>query len=150
MSAFDPIQEKVSASLVFVQQNSFLLQWIAMISALTFVVSLLIIPFIISKLPNDFFSKIREGHTTTNNNSKLYNLILFCLRNIFGFTFLLAGILMLFMPGQGILTIVLGISLMVFPGKRKLVNKLIEQKSVQHGLNWIRRKTGKTEFEGFD
>ncbi len=150
MIPYDSIQQKVNASLFFLQENSFLLKWLTIISAITFIVSLFVIPFIISRLPHDFFSKIRQGHTSQNNNSKLYNLILFLLRNIFGFTFLLAGIIMLFMPGQGILTIVLGISLMVFPGKRRLVNLLIEQKSVQHSLNWIRRKTGKTEFEGFE
>ena len=150
MNNFHSLQDAIATSLSFVQQNSFLLKWLAMISAIIFMVSLLVIPWLISKLPPDFFAKIRSGHKTKNNNSRLYNLILFLLRNVFGFAFLIAGILMLFMPGQGILTIVLGISIMVFPGKRRLVNMLIEQKSVQHGLNWIRRKTGKIEFDGFD
>ena len=150
MSNYEYLQYKITTSLVIARQNSDFLQWLAIISAIIFIVSLLIIPWLISRLPQDFFAKIRSGQPSKNNNSRLYNLILVLLRNIFGLTFLVAGILMLFIPGQGILTIVLGISIMVFPGKRKLVNLLIEQKSVQHGLNWIRHKTGKIEFDGFD
>ncbi len=141
MSNYEYLQNKITASLVIARQNSDFLQWLAIISAIIFIVSLLIIPWLISRLPQDFFAKIRSGgQPSKNNNSRLYNLILVLLRNIFGLTFLMAGILMLFIPGQGILTIVLGISIMVFPGKRKLVNLLIEKKSVQHGLNWIRHK----------
>lgn len=150
MSKYNSLHDTIATSLSFVHQNSFFLKWLGMVSAITFVVSLLLIPWLISILPQDFFAKIRSGHKTESNNSRLYNLILFLLRNVFGFAFLLAGILMLFMPGQGILTIVLGISIMIFPGKRRLVNLLIEQKSVQHSLNWIRRKTHKVEFDGFD
>ena len=144
------LQEKIAASLDIAHQNSFFLQWLAMISVITSMVSLLVIPWLISKLPSDFFAKMRADHKIGNNNSALYDLILILLRNIFGVAFLIGGILMLFMPGQGILTIFLGISIMVFPGKRRLVNLLIEQKSVQHSLNWIRRTTGKAEFDGFD
>jgi len=150
MGNYIHIQDKITTSLEVAKQNSFFLKWLAIISTITFVVSLLVIPWLISNLPSDFFAKIRAGHKTHDNNSLFYNLILVLLRNIFGVAFLIGGILMLFMPGQGILTIVLGISIMVFPGKRRLVNILIEQKSIQHGLNWIRRKTGKAEFDGFD
>ena len=150
MSVYEYLRDKITSTLFIAQQNSFLLKWLAIISAITFVVSLLIIPLIISKLPPDFFAKIRADHKTNNNNSSLYNLVLVLLRNIFGLAFLVGGILMLFLPGQGILTIVLGLSIMVFPGKRRLVNFLIEQHSIQHSLNWIRRKTDKPEFDGFD
>lgn len=150
MNIHESLRMKAQALISLAQQNSFLLHWLASISAITFIVSLFLIPWIISRLPEDFFARIRSRQKTENNNSFAYNLIMTLLRNIFGLTFLLAGIIMLFTPGQGILTIILGISIMVFPGKRRLFNLLIEKKSIQHSLNWIRCKADKPEFEGFD
>lgn len=149
MSSYHSLQDSIEASLSIIRQNSFFLQWLAMVSAITFIVSLVIIPWVISKLPTDFFIKVRSGHKDENNKSRLYTTILVLLRNIFGLVFLIAGIIMLFMPGQGILTIVLGISIMAFPGKRRLVNMLLDKSSIQQSLNWIRRKTHKDEFDGF-
>jgi len=43
------------------------------------------------------------------------------LRNTLGVVCILAGIIMLMTPGQGILTIILGFSLLQFRGKKKIV-----------------------------
>jgi len=59
---------------------------------------------------------------------------------------LLAGTAMLFLPGQGILTIILGVALMSFPGKYRLLFTLTTRPSVQHSLDWIRTKTGHPKF----
>ena len=132
-----------------IRHNTLLFQWLALISAITFVLSLLAIPWIIARLPTDFFSR---RHATPQKKTSPFQpatLFLLVLRNVLGLTFLLAGTIMLFLPGQGILTIVLGLSIMIFPGKQRLLNQLINQPSVQQGLNWIRRKTGRDDFDGF-
>ena len=56
---------------------------------------------------------------------------------------LFAGIIMLVTPGQGIVTIVLGLFLMEFPGKRKLEVKLIHNDVTFKTLNWLRDKANK-------
>ena len=53
---------------------------------------------------------------------------------------------MLILPGQGILTILIGLFLMNFPGKFKLERKLIAMPKVLKSLNWIRTKAGKEPF----
>lgn len=50
---------------------------------------------------------------------------------------------MLVTPGQGIVTIVLGLFLMEFPGKRKLEVKLIHNDVTFKTLNWLRDKANK-------
>ena len=40
------------------------------------------------------------------------------LKNVFGLGALVLGVLMLFLPGQGLLMVLVGISLLDFPGKR--------------------------------
>jgi len=54
-----------------------------------------------------------------------------------------AGLAMLVLPGQGILTMLIGISLIDFPGKRQLERKLIGQPAVLHTINKVREKFGR-------
>jgi hypothetical protein len=58
--------------------------------------------------------------------------------------FLLAGFLMLFLPGQGVLTMLIGISMLDFPGKRKIEAKLIGQPTVLGVINNMRKRHGKS------
>jgi len=53
---------------------------------------------------------------------------------------------MLFLPGQGILTILISLLLLSFPGKQKLFNYLIHKPTLQHTLDWIRKKSGSQPF----
>ncbi len=78
----------------------------------------------------------------TGRSSRLSGLALLgrIIKNILGLILLGAGILMLFLPGQGLLTIVLALSLLDFPGKRGLELRLIRQPRVYKAINWLRRK----------
>lgn len=121
------------------------LKWLGIISFFTFMVSILLIPWLISLLPPDYFIRGKRPPPLTPL-PPIIALLLTLLRNIFGIVLLLAGIAMLFLPGQGILTMLLGISLLDFPGKHRLIEKLIQQPSVQRGMNWIRVKTKRPPF----
>lgn len=127
-------------------QYELLLKWLGIISIITFTVSILLIPWLIGRLPEDYF--IRQHYPSSKRLlfQSLFLFVLAVLRNIFGAVLLLAGIAMLFLPGQGILTIILGLSMLNFPGKHKLLLKLIQRSSIQKGLNWIRSKTNRPPF----
>ncbi|RME33433.1 MAG: hypothetical protein D6786_07715, partial [Gammaproteobacteria bacterium] len=56
--------------------------------------------------------------------------------------FLLAGLIMLFTPGQGLLTMLVGLLLMNYPGKYRLERWLVTRPRVLETLNWIRARTG--------
>jgi hypothetical protein len=62
------------------------------------------------------------------------------LKNAVGAILLIAGIVMLLTPGQGILAIVIGISMMDLPGKRQLELRLIRNRHVIKAINWIRAR----------
>ncbi|HOS97284.1 MAG TPA: PGPGW domain-containing protein, partial [Deltaproteobacteria bacterium] len=64
-------------------------------------------------------------------------------KNILGAVFILAGIIMLFLPGQGVLTILIGITLVSFPRKRVLELRLVRKPSVLRALNWMRARAHK-------
>ena len=51
------------------------------------------------------------------------------------------GILMLVLPGQGLLTILVGLMLSDYPGKFKLEKRIIKTNLVLKTINWYRTKS---------
>lgn len=104
-------------------------------SAVTFVLSLLLLPWFLGKVPVDYFTLPRNPHR--------WHVLLqprAIIRNLLGLPVLLAGIAMLVLPGQGILTIMIGLGIMNFPGKFELEKWLITRRGVLKMVNWIRKK----------
>jgi hypothetical protein len=62
-------------------------------------------------------------------------------RNALGYVFIVVGIVMLVIPGQGVLTIVIGIMLLNFPGKYRLERWLVVRRPVLRSINWLRRRS---------
>jgi len=123
------------------------LYWLGLLSLCTFVISLAGIPWLISKLPQDYFIRhLTSPQKPLSWRSGPCALFWLVLRNLAGGILFLAGLAMLFLPGQGILTIVLGISLMAFPGKHRLLSYLTTHPPVQRGLDWIKTKMGHQAF----
>jgi hypothetical protein len=129
----------------FLTEYEAYIEGIGFISFLSFFASLLIFPWIIGRLKEDYFLKLHT-HKKREDEHPLVFLLLHLLRYILGAILLTAGILMLFLPGQGLLTIILGLSLLDFPGKQKLVDWLLRKKFLQTALNWIREKEHKKPF----
>jgi hypothetical protein len=71
-------------------------------------------------------------------------------KNAIGLLFVTAGIAMLFLPGQGLVTIVIGLSLLDFPGKHALQAYCVKIPSVRMTLNWIRKKYGRSALIFFE
>ncbi len=132
--------------IAYLQLHSPLLKTLAVVSLLTFLLSLLLIPYLIAILPQDYFRSQNTSLKQSPIPRSFFSPLLFLIKNVLGILFFLAGIAMLFLPGQGILTIVIGLSLISFPGKDKLLQKLIQQKNVRHSLNWARNKMNKPPF----
>jgi len=64
-------------------------------------------------------------------------------KNLLGCVIIVAGIVMLVLPGQGILTILAGIMLLDFPGKYRLLRWIVARPQVLRTLNWLRRRAGR-------
>ncbi len=64
--------------------------------------------------------------------------------------FLLAGAIMLFTPGQGILVILVGLWLAEFPGKRQLERKIIAIPGVVASINQVRLRAGRSPLTMHD
>ena len=62
------------------------------------------------------------------------------LKNLVGGILLLGGIAMLVLPGQGLLTMLIGVSLMDFPGKRAIERKLVSRPLILQAINRVRQR----------
>jgi len=96
-------------------------------------------------LPEDCFLRLHAKERGRSIYS-LSGVTLFLVRNLLGLLLLLAGIAMLFLPGQGLLTILMGVLLISFPGKDKLVDNLVCRPKIQQSMDWFRKKRGKPPF----
>jgi hypothetical protein len=112
------------------------------LSVVFFVGSLIAIPFILVRLPTDFFDT-RVPRRWMEDHHPVLRLLGHLVKNVVGAIFLFAGFLMLFLPGQGILTMLIGVTMLDFPGKRKMEAKMIGQPAVLSTINNMRQKFGK-------
>ncbi len=119
-----------------------LLATLSALSLLTLLISLLALPWLVSKLPVDFF----RTYAAPKPETVAARLRHYC-RNFAATLLLIAGIAMLVMPGQGLLCIFLALALGDLPGKHRMMQALIAMPALENLLNWIREKRGKPPFE---
>jgi hypothetical protein len=110
-----------------------------------FVASLVVMVVLIVRMPEDYFLRKRERPWKQSHPA--LRMLVLALRNVIGAALLLAGIIMLAMPGQGVLCILVGISLMSIPGKRKLETAIVRREPVHRSINWIRQKAGRSRLK---
>lgn len=121
-----------------------LIGWLAIISIITFVISIVVIPLVISKLPAEYFLPSHRQHASSSFGLRSKSILV--LKNILGAILVCAGFLMFFIPGQGLLTMIIGLGLMNFPGKYEMERKLVSRPAVLKSMNWIRNKAGVTDL----
>ena len=115
--------------------------WIFFASVATFVASVATLPILVVRMPADYFvgdgSRGRWGA-----HQPLVRVTVLIVKNLVGGLLVAAGIVMLFMPGQGILTILIGLSLLSLPGKRAFERRLVGSPAVFKAINAIRARAG--------
>jgi|SRR5215204_5141762 len=105
-------------------------------------VSALVVGIVIVKIPDNYFSSHYQ-HDFLPNSSWLMRWGAVVAKNIVGLMLVIAGIVMLIGPGQGILTILIGLILMDIPGKRPFEARIIKQPAVLAVVNNLRAKYNK-------
>ena len=119
---------------------------LGVLSGVFFIGTLIAIPMVLVRLPHDYFNERRPRAWLQNRHPAL-RMTAYVIKNVIGAVFLLAGIAMIVLPGQGVLTILIGVSLMDFPGKRNLERRLMGRPSVLRTINKIREKFGRRPLD---
>jgi hypothetical protein len=106
-------------------------EWgLGMFSVLAVGASLLLVPRFLASLPADYLRA--EWHAPPKSA------LLRVGQNLLGVVLILLGVAMLLLPGQGILTLLVGVLLVDIPGKHRLGTRLLSRPKVLAVVNKLR------------
>ncbi|MDQ6982048.1 MAG: PGPGW domain-containing protein [Mariprofundus sp.] len=94
------------------------------------------------RIPVDYFSHHKRHAISDETHHPVVALMLSWLKNLLGIFLILAGIIMLFTPGQGLLSILFGLMVMNYPGKYRLECSIINRPLIINTINVMRKKKG--------
>ena len=118
--------------------------WGTLLCVATSAASVLCVGFLLIRLPATFFLESyqrgfsSDQHALVRWSGKIA-------KNLCGVVLILIGIIMSLpgVPGQGLLTILIGLILVDFPGKHRAERWLIGRRGVAHKINRLRAKFGR-------
>ena len=117
----------------------FALLWIA-----TFAASIVAITVLLVNLPSTYFLNSHQRQLWIDRH-RVIRWTGIILKNLVGlFLVLLGGVLSVpGIPGQGLLTAVIGLVLLDFPGNRRLEQKILSRPRLYSGVNRLRARFGR-------
>lgn len=116
----------------------------AVVFLVTLAGSLLVVGFLLVKLPATYFQDSHsrdfwvDRHPLLRLTARIGKNVLGALLIVVGMILTLPGI-----PGQGLLTILIGLMLLDVPGKRRLERKIVGRPRVLRAINRLRKRFGR-------
>ena len=122
--------------------------WLAVISVVLAVGSLALAVVVVVAWPPDRFKTLAHPPLREQQHPVLRVLALIG-RNLVGLVLVVLGVIMSLpgVPGQGVLVILIGLTLADFPGKRRLELWLLRQPALLRGINKLRARFHKPALE---
>jgi archaellum biogenesis protein FlaJ (TadC family) len=115
--------------------------WIGFaLSLVTVLASIVFVPWAIVRIPPDYFTHRRPPEIPWNKLHPAVRPLAMVIKNLVGAALVFAGFIMLFIPGPGVITILVGLALMNVPGKRTLERWIVSRRTVFSALNKLRAK----------
>ena len=123
-----------------------LVVWI-IVSIVVMVASLALVVFFLTRLPPTYFRPSHDRGFMQDRHWALRSGAVVA-KNAVGAFLVLLGIVMVLpgVPGQGLLTMLVGLMLVDFPGRRALEYKLITRPGVLRAVNRLRRTFSRPPF----
>lgn len=126
----------------FVLEHKF---WIGGVSLAMFLASVFLVPVFVQILPADYFRK-EKIRTKPSWVPMPLHILYLVVKNVVGIVLIILGLAMLVLPGQGLLTLIVGVILTDIPGERQAFLFICRKTPVLKAMNWLRRKKGKEPF----
>jgi hypothetical protein len=122
------------------------LLWL-LIFVITFGTSLAIVSLVLVKLPATYFKRSHK-RSFLINHPPIIRVLAIIGKNLLGGILVIVGILLSLpgVPGQGMLTILLGVMLLDFPGKARLEYWIVSRPKILHTINKLRHKFSKPKL----
>jgi hypothetical protein len=107
----------------------------------SFTLSMLAVGIVMVKIPEHYFSS-NHDRDFLPNSSWLVRWSAVILKNLLGVVLILVGIVLSLpgVPGQGLLTILLGLIMLDIPGKRPLEARIIKRPTILSAINNLRAR----------
>lgn len=138
----------VAEFLNWLQQHPELTIWTSVLSVVGMFIMLVAVFLGVIMMPTDYLHQLamnnQQGGDTLIHKKR--SLSLRILRMLLGGLLVILGVAMLVLPGQGVLTILIGLVLLGVPGNRRAKQKLtalLRRPGVTHKLNRLRRVFGR-------
>jgi hypothetical protein len=131
----------------WLKENQALAGWLVGLSVFMLIGSAVLVPFLVARMRSDYFMPERQEELTLASRHPVIRWTGLILKNLLGAILFLAGLAMFFTPGQGILTLFMGLMLLDFPGKRRLELRLIRTRAIHRAIDWIRQRAGREPLQ---
>lgn len=111
--------------------------FVGIFSGTSLVLSIVGCAVLITFLPSDYFTETKQGQHIKN---PIVRFFVSSLKNLLGGVLIIVGALLAVpgVPGQGLLTILSGLIISDFPGKKRLARRIIRSRAVFLAANKIR------------
>ncbi len=113
---------------------------LSLLSVGSLIVCALLLPVVVVRLPEDYFA--RPTREAPWSEWGWLRKLIAVVRCTIGGLFVIAGIVLLVLPGQGLLMILVGVLLAEFPGKFRLERAIARRTAIRASLDAIRRWFG--------
>lgn len=120
---------------------------LAGLSLLLLIGTIFLVPWLLARLPSDYFHNPHHIPLESLLTRPALRVVLLILKNCLGLILFLAGLSMLLLPGQGLLTLLVAVMLLDFPGKFALKKRIISVPRIQKTANHFRERHGRKPFK---
>ncbi|MGI8605488.1 MAG: PGPGW domain-containing protein [Verrucomicrobiales bacterium] len=131
----------------FFSQNKELWWWLGGFGVVISIGTLIAIPIVIVRMAPDYFLEDRDLDSSLAGQRPVLRWAGLILKNVVAVLLIVAGIAMIVLPGQGLLTILIGLMICNFPGKRRVQLRILRIKAVGRAMNGLRAKFGRPPLE---
>jgi hypothetical protein len=139
--------EWISPLLDWAQSNQAIFWWLFAASLALVLLTPIGVAWAVVRLPPDYFTEQRRRPLGSWEQHPVLRPIMLIVKNLLGIVLLSAGLLMLVVPGQGLLTIAVALVLLDFPGKFRVERWLATRPAVWRSLNWLRKRLGREPLQ---
>lgn len=134
------IEKLISAVLAALGIDPAWLAYAAPVSVLVMVATFLVTPWLVARIPEDYFVRPRRrdhsGHWVVRT-------LVVIAKNALGLVLVAAGTAMLVLPGPGILTVLGGLALLDVPGKRAAECWMVSRPGARDLIAVLRARAGR-------
>jgi hypothetical protein len=138
----DAVRDLVTRLLALVGIDPRWLAWATPISLLTLLATIVLLPVLVARLPQDYFYREhRPPRPHTGHWLLRYALLIG--KNLLGVVLLAAGLAMMVLPGPGVVTVLASFALLNLPGKYHLERWLVSRPQVRAAITLMRERAGR-------